>query len=305
MVRVYPKILSALLMTSLLVNAIVMYELTIILKQNSILRDQSRALLEQNEDLTKSITNLLREIENLKSQVEYYRAQLEHYSPTKQEGMESAALSGKSVVNLVAVKAIYKDLFYVDYEGVVLKCTVELRDGAGRVLVNTVPRIGIDLQTSAQIAASVARKITEKDLSNTDIIITVEANEEIQIVDGPSAGAAITIAIIAAINGDNLSGKVFITGTISMDGTIGAVGGVVEKAEAAAKAGGKIFLVPKGQEIVVVYRRVERRRGALTIVTWEPVEMDLENYLKERGYRIAVRGVSNVTEAYPYFTSSD
>lgn len=301
--RGYVKILPLILIASLLVNAITVYALIITFKQNSTLRKQVEDLLAQNENYTKRITDLLGEIENLRSQVEYYRSQLEQYLSIQRMPSEGTALSGKSKISLVAVKAVYKDLFYVSYEGVVLICKIELREGSGRVLVNTVPYIGIDLQASAQIASLVAKNITGKDLSNTDIIVTIEANEEIQVVDGPSAGAAIAIAIIAAIKGDNLSEKAFITGTISIDGTIGRVGGVAEKAEAAAIAGGEIFLVPKGQEMITIYRRVERNIGIVTIVTWEPVKVSLEDYLRERGYNIKVRGVSNIIEAYKYFIS--
>lgn len=299
----YTKILSILLMASLLINAISIYGLAITLRQNNSLSKQCEMLLAQNENLAKNITDLLKEIENLRSQVEYYRSQLEHYLSAQQAVRETTAVVGESRINLVAVKATY-----IGYEGVVMRCRIELRDGHGRILVNTVPYIGIDLQASAQIAAFVARSITGRDLSNTDIIITIEADEEVEVVDGPSAGAAIAIAIMAAINGDNISNKVFMTGTISVDGSIGRVGGIIEKAEAAAMAGGEIFLVPKGQEVVrvITYRRVERRIGGVTIIRIEPVEitLNLEDYLREKGYNMAVRGVSNVIEAYKYFVTS-
>ncbi|MEM2165827.1 MAG: S16 family serine protease [Candidatus Bathyarchaeia archaeon] len=303
MSRGQSKILSILVMVSLLVNVIAIYELAIAFRQNSVLRKQTETLLDQIENLTKSVMNLLRENENLKSQVEYYRSQLEQLPLTSEGAKGGATLSGRSRINLVAVKAVYKHPLYVGYEGVTLKCYVELKEGSGRVLVNTKPYIGIDLQVSTQVAASVARNITGKDLSGTDIIITIEANEEIYVVDGPSAGAAITIAIIAAIRGDNLSDKVFITGTISADGTIGMVGGIAEKAEAAALSGGTIFLVPMGQEEIIIYRRVERRVGIVTIVTLEPVEIRLEKYLQEKGYNMTVVGVSSITEAYKYFVN--
>lgn len=303
MPRGYVKILPLILIASLLVNAMVIYALTITFKQNSLLRKQIEDLIAQNENYTRRITDLLGEIENLRSQVEYYKSQLERYLATSQAPSKGAALSGESRINLVAVKAVYKDLFHISYEGVILGCRIELREGSGRVLVNTIPYIGIDLQASAQIASLVAKNITGQDLSNTDIIVTIEASEEIHVVDGPSAGAAIAIAIIAAIKRDNLSEKVFITGTVSMDGTIGRVGGIVEKAEAAASAGAKIFLVPEGQEIITVYKRVERRIGIITVVAWEPVRMNLEDYLREKGYEVRVRGVRDITQAYRYFTS--
>jgi len=70
-----------------------------------------------------------------------------------------------------------------------MTCRVELREGSGRVLVSTVPRIGIDLQTSSRTAVFVAENLTGARLGETDAIITIEAEEPVEVVDGPSAGA--------------------------------------------------------------------------------------------------------------------
>jgi uncharacterized protein len=138
-------------------------------------------------------------------------------------------LIGEAEVNIVAVKTVPENFSTIRYEGLVLKCKVELHAGSGRILVNTVPRIGIDLQTSAQTAVNIAERLTGKSLSNTNVMLTVESKEEVYVVDGPSAGAAITAIVIAAIKGERLSNRVFITGTIMPDGSIGKVGGIAEK----------------------------------------------------------------------------
>jgi len=290
----YKELLPLALIISLLANVIVAYELMVVLKRNNSLVSQIENLLVQNE-------NLQREIENLRSQVEYYRSQAEYYSSLIERLETDIGLVGEAEVNIVAVKTVSESFFTVRYEGTVLKCTVELHVGSGRILVNTVPRIGIDLQTSAQTAVNVAERFTEKSLSNTDVIITVESKEEVYVVDGPSAGAAITIAVIAAIKGEKLSNKVFITGTIMPDGSIGKVGGIAEKAEAAAAEGGIIFLVPKGQSTITVYKRVERYIPPFTFITLEPVQISLKEYLSQKGYDIEVYEVSNIVEAYKYF----
>jgi len=296
------KLLSTALIISLLLNGATAYSLIMIFRRNSELIRQTEALLNQNENLSSTIANLRREIENLRSQVECYKAQVDYYSPFIERLNANVSVIGEAEINLVAVKKVYTDGFEVHYEGTVLKCTVELNIGQGRVLVNTVPRIGIDLQTSAQIAVAVAENFTGKPLSATDVIITVEAEEEVNVVDGPSAGAAITLAIIAAINGEKLSDKVFITGTIMPDGSIGKVGGVAEKAEAAAAEGGKTFLVPKGEGTITVYKRIEKQIApGVTLITWEPVQMSLQKYLNQKGYNMNVYEVDNIAEAYSYF----
>ncbi|MEO6988917.1 MAG: S16 family serine protease [Aquihabitans sp.] len=65
-------------------------------------------------------------------------------------------------------------------------------------------------------------------------------------VGGPSAGLAFTLAIVDRLTPGNLTGgsKVAVTGTINLDGSVGPVGGVVQKTEAAVSAGATVFLVP-------------------------------------------------------------
>jgi len=297
-----PRLLSTVLVISLLVNGITLYELTLMYRKNSELINQVKTLAEQNENMSATIVNLIQEIDNLKSQVEYYKSQVDYYSSFVKKLEANTSVIGEAEINLVAVKTVYADFFDVHYSGLTLKCTVEITLGHGRVLVNTVPRIGIDLQASAQTAVAVAERFTGKPLSRSDIIITIEAEEEVQIVDGPSAGAALTIAIIAAIQGEKLSDKVFITGTIMSNGSIGRVGGVAEKAEAAAAKGGKIFLVPKGQSVITTYKRIEKQIAPdLTIITWEPIQVSLQDYLSQKGYNMSVYEVDNIAEAYNYF----
>lgn len=68
-------------------------------------------------------------------------------------------------------------------------------------------------------------------------------------VDGPSAGALMTVATLAAFLGDKVDPKVTMTGTINPDFTVGPVGGIPYKLQAAAKAGKTVMLVPLGQRV--------------------------------------------------------
>jgi PDZ domain-containing protein len=65
-------------------------------------------------------------------------------------------------------------------------------------------------------------------------------------VGGPSAGLAFTLAIIDRLTPGDLTGdtNVAVTGTINLDASVGPVGGVVQKTEAAISEGAKLFLVP-------------------------------------------------------------
>lgn len=66
-------------------------------------------------------------------------------------------------------------------------------------------------------------------------------------IGGPSAGLAFALQIYSAGKGyANLHGlRVAATGTLSMVGTVGAIGGVAEKAIGARRAGATVFLVPR------------------------------------------------------------
>jgi len=68
-------------------------------------------------------------------------------------------------------------------------------------------------------------------------------------IGGPSAGLAFTLAIIDELTPGELTGgkNVAVTGTIDIDGTVGEVGGVVQKTAAVRNAGARLFLVPPGE----------------------------------------------------------
>ena len=94
-------------------------------------------------------------------------------------------------------------------------------------------------------AASVIRKITDKDIKDYDIHVNVVGGGRI---DGPSAGAAITIAIISALLEKPIRQDVAITGEISLIGNIKPVGGIFEKIYGARRKGIKLVVVPKANE---------------------------------------------------------
>lgn len=66
-------------------------------------------------------------------------------------------------------------------------------------------------------------------------------------IDGPSAGALMTVGLLALIRGDKIRKDVTMTGTINPDGTVGPVGGIPFKVDGARKAKAKRMLIPVGQ----------------------------------------------------------
>ena len=94
-------------------------------------------------------------------------------------------------------------------------------------------------------AASVIRKITDIDINDYDIHVNVIGGGKI---DGPSAGAAITICIISALTERPIRQDVAITGEISLRGNIKPVGGIFEKIYGARRKGIKLVAIPKDNE---------------------------------------------------------
>jgi len=87
------------------------------------------------------------------------------------------------------------------------------------------------------------------DLSGKNVKVTLKLAD----VGGPSAGLLFSLGIVDKLDGDGnggdlTGGRVIAgTGTIDADGTVGAVGGVSLKTQAAKRDGATVFLVPKDE----------------------------------------------------------
>jgi len=63
--------------------------------------------------------------------------------------------------------------------------------------------------------------------------------------DGPSAGAAMTTAIVSALTGIPVRADVAMTGEITLRGEVTAIGGLKEKLLAALRGGIKTVIIPE------------------------------------------------------------
>jgi PDZ domain-containing protein len=72
--------------------------------------------------------------------------------------------------------------------------------------------------------------------------ITIDSGK----VTGPSAGLAYALELLDVLTPGELTGgvPVAVTGDLQPDGTVGAIGGVAQKAATVRRAGAKVFLVP-------------------------------------------------------------
>ena len=115
--------------------------------------------------------------------------------------------------------------------------------GKGRIHFNDTA--GTMAKDSVSNATAVVRALTGKRLSDYDLYINIVGGGNI---DGPSAGSAITCAIVSAIEKKPIHQNIALTGEISLSGEIKPVGGVQEKVLGAYQAGMSKILIPKLNE---------------------------------------------------------
>ena len=87
-------------------------------------------------------------------------------------------------------------------------------------------------------------------------------------IGGPSAGLAFALTLIDELTDGELTGggRVAVTGTINLDGTVGAIGGLRQKASAVAQTGVDVFLVPTSQGEADIEAAREAAGGRVEIV---------------------------------------
>lgn len=276
--------------------------------------DEDRAVV---ENLSSQVEGLAAESSGLQAQNEHLRETLEEYQEKVRlyqaeilmlreianltDDNSSMVLEEKTV-RLIAPAVIAEmrtDRFgfrrFVGYVGVATNLTLEAVPGRGRVLVNTRPTMGDVFQDTAVAAKETAEQITGTMLLAHDLVFSIEAPEMVPSVDGPSAGAAMTLMILSLIEERPIDPRISVTGTISSDGTMGPIGGVVEKAEAAEAAGAEIFCIPKGNEITEVQEPKEYRIGPFIVTRSTYVNVETKALIEEKT-DLTVYVVENVVE---------
>lgn len=285
------KLLVFLLIISLIANAyFVLFEEQPSFDEEQIQEMQARinSLETENENLKAQLNQSNQSLQSYASQLESYRErifELENSSQMCPAGIEGfATLEGPAVFQKVELERSGPFIRENVYEeGALLDISVEIRPGKGRVLVQTVPLTGVGFQDAANTAVFVAESKTGHQLSSSDVIFSVTAEDDIGGgVDGPSAGALMTLLTISATdNSTRLNDSITLTGTIDSEGNIGEIGGVLEKAEAAEAGGKTLFLIPRENSQLVTYKLVERNFGGFTITEREAEIVDAEEYIEE------------------------
>lgn len=274
-------------------------------KQVQEMQTQINSLETENKNLKTQINQSNESLQSYASQLKSYRErvfELENGSQICPVGVEGfATLQGPAVFQKVKLERsgsfIWKN---VSEEGALLNISTEIQPGKGRVLVQTTPLMGVVFQDAANTAVFVAENKTGRQMSSSDIIFSITASNETPGVDGPSAGALMTLLTISAIdNNTKLNNSITLTGTIDDEGNIGQIGGVLEKAKA-AKAGGKtLFLIPRENNQLVTYKYVERKLGGFNVIEKQSEVVDAKEYI-EKEVGINIQYVDTIDDVLKY-----
>jgi len=141
---------------------------------------------------------------------------------------------------------VVNGLAYTYAGGDTIKIEVNYYPGTGNLILTG--SLGEVMRESAQIALSYIRSnnkflgINEEQLSKNDIHIHVP--EGAVPKDGPSAGIALTTALISAFTNQKVDRTIAMTGEITLRGNILAIGGLKEKCIGALRAGIKTIFIP-------------------------------------------------------------
>jgi uncharacterized protein len=189
---------------------------------------------------------------------------------------------------------------------VISTITVTIQEnGSGRVFVDTLPLTDVDMQGSARLAVKVASALVESDTSshldprNCDFFFVVRTDSP--MIGGPSAGAIMTVAVVSLLENWTLDNTTVMTGMINPDGSIGPIGGIPYKIDAAHSVGATRFLIPKGQMTYTETVTETTTGDGWTQIITRPVTRNVSEYARTN-YGMEVFEVEDINDALTYFT---
>jgi ATP-dependent Lon protease len=184
------------------------------------------------------------------------------------------AAAGADTVGVVTA------LVWTKYGGEIMFVETRMMPGKSELILTG--SMGDVLQESAQTALSYIRSNTENLQIESDFFERLDLHIHLPAgavsKDGPSAGAAICLALISLLTGRPVRRTVAITGELSLTGQILPVGGIREKFLAAARAGVTKMLIPDAN-IEEVQHLPEDTKHQLVIVPISQLDETIEHLL--------------------------
>jgi len=156
--------------------------------------------------------------------------------------------------------------------GGLVKVTETMAPGSGNVFVTINPHIGLATQDSLDLAVAYAELMAGQRNQTCDAFFSFDASQGTDLIDGPSAGAALTTMTYALLENRTMRNDTIMTGTIEVDGSIGAVGGLYEKAKGSAAKGAKYFIVPSEDIFELLLLKGVQKENNITVLQADDME---------------------------------
>ena len=145
---------------------------------------------------------------------------------------------------------VVNGLAWTEVGGEILEVEVNVVPGTGKLELTG--NLGLVMQESAKAAISCLRSRTEELGIASDFYQTKDIHihfpEGAVPKDGPSAGIAITTAVLSALTGRRVRGTVAMTGEVTLRGRVLPIGGLKEKTMAALRNGITTVIIPRENE---------------------------------------------------------
>jgi ATP-dependent Lon protease len=159
-----------------------------------------------------------------------------------------AILGAKKFENEIALRTstpgVATGLAWTPVGGDILFIEASKTPGSGKLILTG--QLGDVMKESAQAALTVSKGLLHDAFEKWDIHVHVPAGATPK--DGPSAGVAMTLALVSLFTNRPIRSDVAMTGEISLRGLVMPIGGLKEKSLAALRAGLRTVMVPRRNE---------------------------------------------------------
>lgn len=166
-------------------------------------------------------------------------------------------------------------LAWTSVGGTILPIEISALEGSGKIELTG--NLGDVMKESAKTAVSYVRSKSKEFGIDTDFYKTkdihIHAPEGAIPKDGPSAGLAITTALVSELTGVAVRSNVAMTGEISLKGRAMEIGGLKEKSMAAYKAGCDTVIIPQdnAKDLSEISDEVKKAVNFITVSDFEEV----------------------------------
>lgn len=233
-----------------------------------------------------------------------------------ENGKKSFKVTDKNLSDYLGVEKYSKDeipkenqigvvngLAWTQVGGTMLPIEISALDGTGKIELTG--NLGDVMKESAKTAVSYVRSKTkvygiESDFYKTKDI-HIHAPEAAIPKDGPSAGLAITTALVSELTGVPIKRNVAMTGEISLKGKALPIGGLKEKSMAAYKAGCDTVIIPKDnfKDLSEICDEVKTAVRFIPVSSFDEVMIQALEYMpkKDKKQNIIIKSDDTVSSA--------